>query len=298
MSKIKLIVSACLLGEPVRYDGKAKADHYVREMLGGAFELIAVCPETEAGLAVPREAMRLTGDPAAPQMLGVVSGRDFTGELRHWLARRLPELAAMEPDGFVLKSNSPSCGLSPVAVSGAAVPGAGILAGCVAAGFPELAVTSEKMLANRFGRQRFLDKLLVMHCWRELLKAGAVPERLLEFHRNLRLLAMSHAPGRTGELDKSARRGDWGVYERKLAVILDAWPEQSKHDNVWRHLQCALARHLSEPEKKALNRSLEAFADGELSAVAMIMQFKLLCEALEPDEYGAQFYWQLAGPLY
>lgn len=298
MNEIRLIVSACLLGEAVRYDGKAKADSYVRNMLGGAFHLIPVCPETEAGLAVPREAMALAGDPAAPRALGVVSSRDFTGRLRAWLARRLPELAEMEPDGFVLKSNSPSCGLAPVKVAGSAVPGAGILAGCVAAGFPELAVAGETMLETRCGRQRFLDKLLVMHDWRGLLKAGAKPEELMAFHRNLRLLVMSHAPGRAGELDKYARRGDWGIYERKLAVVLDAPPDPSKHDNVWRHLQSALAKYLSEPECAVLARTLEQCAGGELSTGAVIMHFKLLSEQYPAVDYRTQFYWRLLHPLY
>lgn len=298
MKEIKLVVSACLLGEAVRYDGKAKANSYVRDMLGGAFRLIPVCPETEAGLAVPREAMALAGDPAAPRALGGVSCRDFTGQLRAWLARRLPELAEMEPDGFVLKSNSPSCGLAPVKVAGAAIPGAGILAGCVAAGVPELAVASETMLADRCGRQRFLDKLLVMHDWRSLLKTGAEPERLMAFHRDLRLLVMSHAPGRAGELDKYARRDDWGIYERKLAVILDAPPEPSKHDNVWRHLQSALAKYLSDAERVALERTLAAFAGGELSVGAVIMHFKLQCEQYPAVDYRTQFYWRLLHPLY
>ncbi len=292
MSTIRVVVSACLMGQTVRYDGKNKPCDYVRNLLARAFELVGVCPEVEAGLPIPREAMRLGGDPEHPELRGVLSGVDYTAALRGWLARRLPELAALEPAGFVLKSNSPSCGLA--AVSNA---GAGVFASCVAAAYPELAIASEKQLETRFGRQKFLDKLLLMSRFRELIRTPGGIEHLLAFHRDLRLCAMSHAPGRVGELDKFARRGDWGTYERKLAVVLDAEPEQSKHDNVWRHLQSVLMVHFDDYERAALMRSLAEFARGELDFKALLMVLRIGVEKYAP-EYQTQFYWRQLDPLY
>ncbi|MBR2357912.1 MAG: DUF1722 domain-containing protein [Lentisphaeria bacterium] len=297
MDPIRLIVSRCLLGDAVRYDNKSKPANYVCENLAKAFELVPVCPEFESGLGLPREAMKLCGNAETPELRGVVSNKDCTGYIRSWLEKRLPELAALEPAGFVLKSSSPSCGLYPVQFQNSDQPGTGLFAACVATAFPELAIASEKQLEERFGRQKFLDKLLLMTRFRELTSSAEGVEMLPDFHCNLKLCAMSHAPGRMAELEKFARRGDWGTYERKLAVVLDAEPEQSKHNNVWRHLQSVLMARSDDYERTALLRSMREFEQGELDFKAMLMLLRIGVEKYAP-EYQSQFYWRMLDPLY
>ena len=297
MKPIRIVISACLSGEAVRYDRKSKPDDYICNNLGKAFELIPVCPEFEAGLGIPREAMKLAGSVDAPVLHGVVSNRDFTTQMRNWLASRMEEIAALEPAGFVLKSNSPSCGLFPVKFADNVTEGAGVFAACICAAFPELAIASERQLKDRFGRQRFLDKLLLMSRFRELVSNPGGVEMLPDFHNDLKLCAMSHAPGRMSELEKFARRGDWGTYERKLSVVLDAAVEQSKHNNVWRHLQSVLMARSDDYERTALVRSLREFEHGELDFKAMLMLLRIGVEKYAP-EYQSQFYWRLLDPLY
>ena len=297
MKPIRLIVSSCLLGEAVRYDGKSKPDNYVCNNLGRAFELIGVCPEFEAGLGLPREAMKLCNQSHAPELRGVVSNKDCSGSLRCWLEKRMVEIAALEPAGFVLKSNSPSCGLFPVAIKDSTEYGTGLFAACVSAAYPELAIASDKQLEDRFGRQKFLDKLLLMSRFRDLVSNPDGVELLPDFHMNLKLCAMSHAPGRMAELEKFARRGDWGTYERKLAVVLDAEPEQSKHNNVWRHLQSVLMARSDDYERTALLRCFREFEQGELDFKAMLMLLRIGVEKYAP-EYQSQFYWRMLDPLY
>ena len=297
MKPIRLIVSSCLLGERVRYDHKSKPDNYVCNQLAKAFELIPVCPEFESGLGVPREAMKLCGSADAPELRGVLSGSDRTAQMRDWLKKRMVELAGLEPAGFVLKSKSPSCGLYPVKFADNVTEGAGIFAACVVQAFPELAIAAETQLADRFGRQKFLDKVILMSRFRELVSHPDMVELLPDFHSNIKLCAMSHAPGRMAELEKFARRGDWGTYERKLSVVLDAMPEQSKHNNVWRHLQSVLMARSDDYERTALLRSLKEFEQGELDFKAMLMLLRIGVEKYAP-EYQSQFYWRLLDPLY
>ena len=57
MEKPRVGVSACLLGENVRYDGRHKLDPDMVDTLSQYFELVPVCPEVEMGLGVPREPM-------------------------------------------------------------------------------------------------------------------------------------------------------------------------------------------------------------------------------------------------
>ena len=73
-------ISACLLGEEVRYDGSHKRDPYIVETLGPLVEWVPVCPEVELGLGTPREAIRLICNPKDPEAINLVSrsGNDLT----------------------------------------------------------------------------------------------------------------------------------------------------------------------------------------------------------------------------
>ena len=95
--KIMLGISTCLLGEPVRYDGGHKWDRFLTDTLGKYVEFVSVCPEVECGLSVPREAMRLVGDPQNPQLLTVRSGVDYTELMLKWARKRVMKLEKEDP---------------------------------------------------------------------------------------------------------------------------------------------------------------------------------------------------------
>jgi len=111
LEKIKLGISACLLGQNVRYDGGHKLDRFLTGTLGKAVQYVPVCPEVECGLGVPRESMRLVGDPAAPRLVTTRTGRDLTEPMTRWARARVRELEKENLCGFIFKSRSPSCGL-------------------------------------------------------------------------------------------------------------------------------------------------------------------------------------------
>ena len=107
--RLRLGVSACLLGEPVRYDGGQKRHDVVCDRLGPTVEWVPVCPEAEAGLGVPREPIQLEDDLDSPRVRSVQSRRDVTDLLGGWAEKRLDTLDLPRLDGFVLKARSPSC---------------------------------------------------------------------------------------------------------------------------------------------------------------------------------------------
>ncbi len=72
--KAKLGISACLLGQKVRYDGGHKRDYFLSETFGRYVEWVPVCPELEVGMGVPRESVRLVGDRDEPKMIAERSG--------------------------------------------------------------------------------------------------------------------------------------------------------------------------------------------------------------------------------
>lgn len=164
---IRIGVSACLLGEPVRYDGGHKRSAVIVELLGSRFTWVPVCPEMEIGLGAPREPVRLTGDPHEPRMLSVSSKRDLTREMTAYAQRRARELVALDIAGYVLKSASPSCGLRDVPVweedggaNGAPRRGRGLFAAALSAAWPGLPIVEEGDLAEPAGREDFVARVL------------------------------------------------------------------------------------------------------------------------------------------
>ncbi|QEM67613.1 DUF523 domain-containing protein [Geobacter sp. FeAm09] len=156
-------VSSCLLGERVRYDGGHKRDRNITECLGRFFRFVPVCPEVACGLPVPREPMRLEGDPAAPRLMTNQTRIDLTGRLLSWCEKRVIELEREDLCGFIFKKNSPSCGLLQVPVyddGAAAGSGSGLFAAAVTARFPLLPVTEEGRLDAPGFREDFIERVL------------------------------------------------------------------------------------------------------------------------------------------
>ena len=113
---IILGISTCLLGENVRYDGGHKLDRFLVNTLGQYVEWVPVCPEVETGMSIPRESLRLVGDPNAPRLVTLKSGQDYTERMQAWARERLEQLAEIKLHGFVFKKDSPSSGLYRVKV--------------------------------------------------------------------------------------------------------------------------------------------------------------------------------------
>ncbi|MBI5074588.1 MAG: DUF523 domain-containing protein [Nitrospirae bacterium] len=161
--KIRVGISACLLGERVRYDGGHKLNNYLKDILGEHIEWVTVCPEVEAGLPVPREAMRLIGDPASPRLVTIKTGVDLTDRLQLWSEKWLRELQTADLRGFVFKSGSPSCGVKGVEVFTASgqqnSSGTGIFCTAFMTRFPLVPVEDERSFRDAKLLEKFCDRL-------------------------------------------------------------------------------------------------------------------------------------------
>ena len=113
---IRVGISACLLGQEVRFDGGHKRDRYITDTLGKFFEWVPVCPEVEMGLGIPRETLRLVGESEEPRLVFFKTGGDITDGMKAWAKARLDALAKLDLLGYILKSDSPSCGMERVRI--------------------------------------------------------------------------------------------------------------------------------------------------------------------------------------
>ena len=170
--KPRVGTSACLLGRQVRYDGGHKRHDWVVDVLGPQVEWVPICPEVEFGMSVPREPIQLvpSADPETLLLITAQTRRDITEAMRTFSAARVEALASERLSGFVLKTKSPSCGLTQVKVydyPGEGAPseprGRGFFAAALVARYPDLPVIEEHSLDDPAARERFLHQVLAHH---------------------------------------------------------------------------------------------------------------------------------------
>ncbi|MHB9053731.1 MAG: 2-thiouracil desulfurase family protein [Thermoleophilia bacterium] len=159
MQKIKIGISACLLGENLRYDGGNRLQAELIRELGPGVEWAPVCPEAGCGLPVPREEMMLMSSPDGLRLICKYSFQDHTAMMENWACRKIGELAGEDIRGFVFKSRSPSCGLAVKVFPEGSPRAAGIFAGLFQSAFPDLPVEEETALAGAGGRARFMRRV-------------------------------------------------------------------------------------------------------------------------------------------
>jgi len=195
---IRIGVSACLLGEKVRYDGGHKRDPYLVAIFGRYMEWVPVCPEVELGLGTPRETLRLVriGDDIRLRM--PKTGIDHTEAMRTYAVRRVAELAKENLRGYVLKKDSPSCGMERVRVFDAhGVPsksGRGLFAEALLQHFPNLPVEEEGRLNDPRLRENFIERVFAYARLRLLFSAQWKARDLVASHTEHKLLLMAHSP--------------------------------------------------------------------------------------------------------
>ena len=110
LKKLKIGVSACLLGMKYRYDGTDKLDPRIVERLLNKVDFVPVCPEVECGLAIPRPAMRLERTMGGTRLKVIATGEDETRRMEEWAGVKIEQLLRRGIGAFLFKARSPSCG--------------------------------------------------------------------------------------------------------------------------------------------------------------------------------------------
>ncbi|MGE4299172.1 MAG: YbgA family protein [Desulfovibrionaceae bacterium] len=276
-------VSTCLLGKAVRFDGGHRLDTFILHELGRFFSFAPVCPEVECGLGVPREAMRLVGDPDRPRLVTVKSGTDHTERMTAWAAARVEELAALDLCGFIFKSKSPSSGMErvkvyPEAGGAPAMRGVGLFARAFKARFPLIPTEEDGRLHDPVLRENFISRVFTMRRWRALLgqdiAAPGARGRLVSFHAAHKLLVLSHdteayrALGRlVAHAASMPARELHGQYQEMLMAVLARKATPAKHANVLHHIMGYFKRLLTSDEKQELREAIDHYRLGHTPLV-------------------------------
>jgi uncharacterized protein YbgA (DUF1722 family)/uncharacterized protein YbbK (DUF523 family) len=204
---VRIGISRCLLGDEVRWDGGHKRDAYLVEIFGPQVTWVPVCPEVESGLPVPRPTMRLEHSPEGGTLVNGIlvrlimprTGGDWTDEMATWSQKRLRELAATNLDGFILKRDSPSCGLERVKIYGGGGgvgerKGRGLFAEALLAACPDLPVEEEGRLTDARLRENFIERVFAHARLRALFAGRWTVGDLVRFHTTHKLALLAHRP--------------------------------------------------------------------------------------------------------
>ena len=294
-------VSACLLGQPVRFDGGHKRDDFLLGSFARFVEWVPVCPEVELGLGTPRETLRLERHPDGLRLVMKKSGRDETAAMRAWAARRARALEGEGLSGYVLKKDSPSCGMERVKVyEGPGAPtrsGRGLFAEALMERLPLLPVEEEGRLSDPRLRENFIERVFAYRRLQSFLAGRFSLGGLVAFHSAHKLQLMAHSPelyrslgrlvAQARQLERARLRAD---YERGFMQALAVLATPRRQVNVLQHMLGYVSDQLGSGERAELLEVIEDYRGG---LVPLVVPLTLLRHHVRRFEVG-----YLAGQTY
>ncbi|MGL5814027.1 MAG: YbgA family protein [Aeromonas sp.] len=302
MYKIKVGISACLLGQTVRFDGGHKHSHFCERELGAHFDFHPACPEMAIGLGAPRAAIRLVrrdGEVRAQSRDGTLDVTERLIAFSEQQAGRLDSLS-----GYILCAKSPSCGMERVRVyavndrapggEGGAKEGVGLFAQALMEANPLLPVEEDGRLCDPVLRENFVLRVFAYHDWQQLCARGLSAASLTGFHARYKYLVLSHATrhyqdlGRLlGGLGREPLNEIAQRYIQGLMEALHLRANRRGHTNVLMHLQGYFKRVLTPSQKQELCELIDKY---RLGLVPLLVPLTLLRHHLRehPNPYLAR----------
>jgi uncharacterized protein YbbK (DUF523 family) len=207
-------VSACLLGDPVRWDGDHDRSAFLADRLAPHVVWRRVCPELEIGLGVPREPIALVRQGDGHALVAATSRRALTETMASFAKARVDGFHDL--DGYVLKSRSPSCGIAGARVYATREDlfadasferaGRGVYASALLQRWPTLPIVEETQLQSAAEQAHFVERCFAMRRARRLLDvpADARAEAVAAFAEAHELQLLCRSAGARKELARAA----------------------------------------------------------------------------------------------
>jgi uncharacterized protein YbgA (DUF1722 family)/uncharacterized protein YbbK (DUF523 family) len=308
-SNIKIGISSCLLGEKVRFDSGHKKNSYITGVLMNYFEFSPFCPEVAIGLGIPRETIRLVSVDDEIRCKGSKNDEldvteklyDMADQQRDW---------HQELCGYILKKNSPSCGMERVKIysndkTKNMMPnkkGIGLYAKRMMESQPFLPVEEEGRLEDPHLRENFIQRVYIYSRWKEMCESELTLIRLQNFHAVHKYILMSHDPAQVSILGHLLAKGDKtdlealaSDYIGALMTALKCIASRKNHANTLYHIQGYLKKCLDADDKAELNETIDQYKN---SLLPLIVPITLLRHHFRrnPNEYITQSFYMTPHP--
>jgi uncharacterized protein YbgA (DUF1722 family)/uncharacterized protein YbbK (DUF523 family) len=278
---IRIGVSACLLGQEVRFDGGHKRNDFLVDILGPFVEFVPICPEVEIGLGVPRETLRLVRDEDEVRLLANQSGADQTIAMRRYSDRRTAALASDELSGYVLKKDSPSCGMERVrvyAVNGMpARDGRGLYAEALMRRYPNLPIEEEGRLNDPRLRENFIERVFAYRRLKTFFAGRWTLSGLVAMHTAHKLQLLAHSPRAYAELGRMVANASamarTELRERYESEFMRAFKQIAtpvRHVNVLQHMAGYFRDRLDHESRREMADIIEDYRNGLVPLIVPI----------------------------
>jgi len=293
---ISLGVSRCLLGEQVRFDGSHKHSRFITQTLAQHFNLEPFCPEVEAGLGIPRKAIRLVKRGEQINAVAVKNtDEDFTTALKQQAQQALSRTNYLS--GFIFKKGSPSCGMERVKLysdDGNLIDQThGLFADAVMKHNPLLPCEEEGRLNDPGLRESFIERVYIYNQWQQIA-AVIRPVDLIRFHSQHKFTLLAHNENvyrQLGRLVASANRDNIGdVANSYIAQLMQAIKKPAtakRHTNVLMHLLGFLKTRISVTDKHELLDNIDQYRIGHIPLIVPLTLFHYHLK-LQPLPYLSQ----------
>ena len=274
MTPLRIGISSCLLGDEVRFDGGHKRDLFLTGTLAPCVEWVRVCPEVEVGMGVPREPVRLVNIGGDTRMITTRTSIDHTDSMRAYAARRTKELESLGLRGYVLKKDSPSCGMERVKVyardgNAPVRSGVGLYAAVLKQRFPELPIEEEGRLQDPVLRENFIERVFAYDRLRALFDGRWTLNGLIAFHTAHKMALLAHSTTAYQELGRLVAAGKTlpraelrRRYEQLFMRTLARPATTARHTNVLMHMAGHLKKLLDDGARRELAECIDEYRRG------------------------------------
>ena len=299
--KPQLGVSACLLGQKVRFDGGHKTSRFLLDDCSRFFDLHPVCPEVELGLGIPRPVIQLR---EFEQQVRLVysknTDQDLTDDMYAFSEQRIAQFETL--DGFVFKKDSPSCGMERVPVYDNVTgmrerKGRGLFAETFMRMNPLVPVEDEGRLNDKSIRENFLERVYAHYRWRHIENPEHNLAGLQDFHQNYKLMLMARSPEgckQLGQLVAATGRHNLAdmrrQYIEKFMQVMQKRPTPGQHVNVLMHILGYLKAGLDGRDKAELLDWFETYRREQVSRVTPLVLLQHHFRH-HPNDYMARQYY-------
>jgi uncharacterized protein YbgA (DUF1722 family)/uncharacterized protein YbbK (DUF523 family) len=279
--KPEIGIGACLVGQAVRYNGDSKRSNPHIDRLQDCLSPRAFCPEMAIGLGVPRETVRLVGEPGDLRLTdSATQSANHTAAMVDYAARvveKNPDMA-----GYILVKGSPSCGYQRVKRynedgNAVASDASGVFATALMQLDPLLPVEEDGRLHDDRLRENFISRVYAYHDWKQLLKTGISRHSLTGFWARYKYQAMaSDVSGyrQIGRMLAESRGVPLEQLAEKFITLLmrslAKLPTRKSHSNVLQHLRGYLKRDLDGGDKRELDTLIGQYRSGVVPLVVPV----------------------------
>ncbi|WP_299494518.1 DUF523 and DUF1722 domain-containing protein [uncultured Shewanella sp.] len=271
-NKMKVGISACVMGQNVRFDGGHKRSTFCTQQLSEFVQFKPICPEVAVGLPTPRKSIRQIDKDGLITLSRPDGSQDVTQAVTQYgkdIANTATDIA-----GFIFCAKSPTCGMERVKVyhhngQGSSATGVGLFAEQIMQANPALPVEESGRLNDPILRENFITRIFTYQKWLTLTASGLSKHKLIAFHSQLKYLVLSHhleSYQQLGQLlgmqshlpiDVLAKQ-----YIHQLMEGLRHIATKKSHTNTLQHLQGYFKQYLTPSRRAELSDAIMSYRKG------------------------------------